>query len=197
MQQLRINTVTELTILESALNRKVLYYGKLKSMMQNQKNDKGAKALVDYASDYLNASQELLSQIEQTKVSFSKPIEVSDNGLNRSAFVALAHFLKQLNPSRFDMFKKGIGPDDYAVQLMNPMQRLIKDGKIMMHRTIETYYGIENDPFAWCWVFGEQWQYTDNTPEGCAQRIEFMLQYGVPKNWSKQMTGLEPITYKN
>lgn len=37
------------------------------------------------------------------------------------------------------------------------------------------------------WMFGEDWEYRDNTPEGAAKRIKYFLEHGVPKDWKDML----------
>jgi hypothetical protein len=47
----------------------------------------------------------------------------------------------------------------------------------------------------WQWMFGEDWTYVDNTPQGAAARIEWYLAHGLPENWRAQMFNAEPLCY--
>jgi hypothetical protein len=48
----------------------------------------------------------------------------------------------------------------------------------------------------WEWCFSSPWQYTDNTPEGAALRIEWLLENGLPQEWCEQLLGDSPLCYK-
>jgi hypothetical protein len=49
----------------------------------------------------------------------------------------------------------------------------------------------------WVWCFSPLWDDTDNTPQGAAARIEWLLKNGsVPKNFREQMYGSEPLCYQ-
>ena len=45
------------------------------------------------------------------------------------------------------------------------------------------------------WCFAYFWARVDNTPEGAAKRILWLLEYGVPKDWQAQMLGSAPLCY--
>ncbi|MDH7796399.1 MULTISPECIES: hypothetical protein [unclassified Beijerinckia] len=47
----------------------------------------------------------------------------------------------------------------------------------------------------WDWAFGPGWSYLDNTPQGAAKRIYWLLEHGLPKNWAEQQSGEEPLCY--
>lgn len=49
---------------------------------------------------------------------------------------------------------------------------------------------------AWDWCFSEEWRYVDNTPQGAADRIDWLLEYGLPLNWQEQLFGEAPLCYK-
>ena len=48
----------------------------------------------------------------------------------------------------------------------------------------------------WYWCFCDCWGSTDNTPQGAAARIRYMLENGVPENYDEQMCGDEPLSYE-
>ena len=52
------------------------------------------------------------------------------------------------------------------------------------------------DSAEWQWLFCAPWTKIDNTPEGAALRIEWLLKNGLPENWQEQMCGLDPLCYK-
>jgi len=47
----------------------------------------------------------------------------------------------------------------------------------------------------WKWCFHNSWIMADNTPIGAAKRIKWLLKYGLPDNWERQMEGLMPLCY--
>ena len=70
-------------------------------------------------------------------------------------------------------------------------KRYNEDWSDYSHRTlIET--GSE-----WAWCFSGLWAYRDNTRRGAAQRIIYLLQYGLPDTWKSQMDGDTPICYQH
>lgn len=48
----------------------------------------------------------------------------------------------------------------------------------------------------WKWCFSTYWKQIDNTPTGAAERIEWLLNHGLPEDWYEQMTGETPLIYK-
>jgi len=46
------------------------------------------------------------------------------------------------------------------------------------------------------WIFDSEWQKTDFTYKGIAQRIQYFLEHGVPQNLELQQMGCEPLCYK-
>lgn len=53
----------------------------------------------------------------------------------------------------------------------------------------------EESDEAWEWCFGGDWQYSDNSPEGAAKRILYMLEHGVPEDSFEQMAGDTALCY--
>ena len=50
---------------------------------------------------------------------------------------------------------------------------------------------------AWDWLFSPDWDETDNTPVGAADRIEWLLRNGLPDNADEQSQGLAPLCYRS
>lgn len=61
-------------------------------------------------------------------------------------------------------------------------------------------YGLDvNDPQGdaeWEWCFSEDWSMVDNSPEGAADRIEYLVEHGLPTNAFEQQQDIDPISYR-
>lgn len=60
----------------------------------------------------------------------------------------------------------------------------------------ESFTGISKRTGEWQWCFAGEWSEVDNTPEGAARRIEWLLEHGLPKDWDYQMCQITPLCYK-
>jgi len=69
------------------------------------------------------------------------------------------------------------------------------DGEINFVKWSEIFTSL-ND-YQWNWCFSWDWRLRDNTPEGAALRIEWLLKKGLPRNWKSQMIGKAPLCYRN
>jgi hypothetical protein len=49
----------------------------------------------------------------------------------------------------------------------------------------------------WIWCFSRDWQKVDPSPLGCAKRISYLLQTGLPRDWAEQILGQTELTYLN
>lgn len=56
-------------------------------------------------------------------------------------------------------------------------------------------FNIYSSSPEWEWCFSYYWMYVDNTPEGAAKRILYLLEHGLPKNWRDQMNGDAKLCY--
>lgn len=58
-------------------------------------------------------------------------------------------------------------------------------------------FGVRSGDRAWHWCFGGGWSTTDNTPQGAAKRILWMLRRGVPDDAVFQMVApsCAPLCY--
>jgi hypothetical protein len=55
-------------------------------------------------------------------------------------------------------------------------------------------FGAHNDD-VWDWCFSADWSDTDNTPQGAAARIEYMLEHSVPYTAREQKLGERKLCY--
>ena len=55
---------------------------------------------------------------------------------------------------------------------------------------------ILNDGDERRWVVSGYWAEVDNTREGAALRIDYLIDTGLPENWCEQINGTAPLTYK-
>ena len=60
----------------------------------------------------------------------------------------------------------------------------------------EKFTGLSTTSDEWDWCFSSGWSHFDNTPEGAAKRIEWLINKGLPKDWFKQMGGENPLCYQ-
>lgn len=59
-----------------------------------------------------------------------------------------------------------------------------------------TWYGRSlGQGYGGDWCFAASWESTDNSPQGAAARIRYLLDLGVPSNWTAQMNGNAPLCY--
>jgi hypothetical protein len=57
-------------------------------------------------------------------------------------------------------------------------------------------FGIHVDSDEWDWVFGMYWRFTDDSPIGAADRIDWLLEHGLPEDSEDQMNGITPLCYR-
>lgn len=58
---------------------------------------------------------------------------------------------------------------------------------------IDEYFELSDDEYYWC--FGCEWSDVDNTHQGAAKRIRWMLANGVPDDFEDQIKGVKPLCY--
>lgn len=72
--------------------------------------------------------------------------------------------------------------------------------KPLHNQSWETYssyaFGLIAYSDEWGWCFDPEWAATDNTPEGAAARINWLLDHGLPDRWCDQMRGDFPLCYR-
>ena len=126
--------------------------------------------------------------------------------MNRENLQKMADYIRAIPQDRFDMelYRKGQHktPECDSVGCIighctmldtEPLPRSL-GGKIMF---VEWSYRFTLlDLKSWFWCFDSNWEKTDNTPEGAALRIEWLLNHGLPEDFFKQMYGEAPICYK-
>lgn len=62
---------------------------------------------------------------------------------------------------------------------------LFAEGEIEFADWSEDFTGLNMHSTEWHWCFGVTWAKYDNTPLGAAERIMFLLTYGVPDRFIK------------
>jgi len=61
----------------------------------------------------------------------------------------------------------------------------------------EQFTGFMKEEPEWEWCFDALWYLVDNTPYGAAQRIIYLLENGLPKDWRRQKINIAPLSYTN
>lgn len=56
-------------------------------------------------------------------------------------------------------------------------------------------FGLDIKTSLWDWVFHMRWAEVDQSPEGAAKRIIYLLEYGLPHNSHDQRVGLATLCY--
>lgn len=51
------------------------------------------------------------------------------------------------------------------------------------------------DPVSWTWCFAERWKFIDNTPQGAAKRIHWLLEHGVTDDVEEVLAGRQLPDY--
>jgi len=59
----------------------------------------------------------------------------------------------------------------------------------------EHLFGIDDDSEEWDWCFSGDWAHVDNTHYGAAKRIMWLLDKGLPEDWSHQLEGDADLCY--
>lgn len=67
-------------------------------------------------------------------------------------------------------------------------------GTILFYSWSKKFFEVTH--WEWEWLFAPDWKCTDNTPEGAALRIEWLLKNGLPKDSEEQVRGYGPLCYK-
>lgn len=79
-----------------------------------------------------------------------------------------------------------------------PYAGIIKYSSESWNDYVERVFGVGSwDTEYWAWLFSAGWVYTDNTPEGAAKRILYLIRHGLPDNWEEQKEGSAALCYLN
>lgn len=76
-----------------------------------------------------------------------------------------------------------------------PLPRLHSSNHIDFGEWSEDFTGLDQSSDEWEWCFSSSWHEEDNTPDGAALRIEWLLKNGLPTDWKFQMEGALPLCY--
>lgn len=61
----------------------------------------------------------------------------------------------------------------------------------------EKFTGLDGSSQEWMYMFASYWYWTDNTPQGAAARIRYVVKNGIPVDWYAQMMYGIPLSYEN
>jgi len=128
--------------------------------------------------------------------------------MNRPNLALMPPFIRTIPKDKFDMmsFREGQSktPECKSVGCVighctvldpNPLPRN-RFSRISFYEWSENFTGLAKFGHEWRWCFDSNWVDTDNTPNGAALRIEWLLNHGLPKDWYEQMNGFNPLCYK-
>jgi hypothetical protein len=126
--------------------------------------------------------------------------------MNKENLQRMADYIRTIPKELFDMGEYRTGQtitnecDSVGCVLghctvLNP-DPLPKDrfGSIDFNRWAYKFTGTTENEWVWC--FGSTWRNTDNTTEGAALRIEWLIKHGLPENWRAQYNNETPLCYK-
>lgn len=117
--------------------------------------------------------------------------------MNRENLQKLADYLLIVSPDKFDMTAFTDNEQDFAGRTMTSCGTVgcaIGHGpnagfeKNLGESWVEYSERLfELNKYEWSWCFGEEWADIDNSPIGASQRINTLLNIGLPYNWHEQM----------
>lgn len=67
------------------------------------------------------------------------------------------------------------------------------EGDIEFGMWSQHFTGIKDEMWEWC--FASEWANVDNTTNGAALRIEWLINKGLPHDWDDQMNGQAALCY--
>lgn len=126
--------------------------------------------------------------------------------MNKENLQKMADHIRTIPQDRFDM--KRFRDVDYAIVECKSVGCVIghcvhlapelitrgKFGSIDFSDWSSLFTDTNLDESDWC--FSSGWVNTDNTPSGAADRIEWLINNGLPENWKDQIWGDAPLCYK-
>ncbi len=119
--------------------------------------------------------------------------------MNKENLQRMADYIRTINPSNFSMEFWRNGQEQKpecdsvgcvighctVLDAENIENFIQPNGKIDFDEWSNHFTGIQSAEWYWC--FDADWYYRDNTPEGAARRIEWLIKNGVPEDWKSQM----------
>jgi hypothetical protein len=84
----------------------------------------------------------------------------------------------------------------WSVSLFVPPKPRSCDNQLTMWKGHSyKHFGIRSGA-RWEWLFGGDWAEGDDTPDGAADRIDWLIEHGLPKDWKDQQCGEAPLCYR-
>jgi len=78
-----------------------------------------------------------------------------------------------------------------------PTGRTYKNWESWAEYSFRIFGMDEEDEGEWDWCFSGDWSDVDNTNQGAAKRIVYLIEHGLPANYKNQMYGRAPLCYVN
>jgi len=126
--------------------------------------------------------------------------------MNRENLQKMADYIRTIPQDRFSMkfyrFGQHETPECDSVGCIVGHCTILDTNPLPIYRSKAINFNEWSDQFtllygaSWAWCFSERWARVDNTSEGAALRIEWLLKHGLPENWYEQLWGIEPLCYK-
>ncbi len=129
--------------------------------------------------------------------------------MNKENLQKMADYIRTIPEEKFDMRDYRSFDDKFSTECdsvacvighctvldkENILENFIKSsGNICFTEWSYDFTGIMSNEWYWC--FSSYWTDTDNTVEGAARRIEWLINNGLPEDWEKQMHREEKLCY--
>ena len=127
-------------------------------------------------------------------------------GINLANLIRMADYIETVPQDKFDMYTYRYGnklkPECDSVGCVVGHFTILEDGNlprlgsnlINFSKWVNKFIGTDSIRVG-LYLFGSDWQDTDNTPTGAAKRIRYYVANGLPENWREQLWGEAPLSY--
>lgn len=131
--------------------------------------------------------------------------------MNKENLLKLADFLDTVKPEAFDieLYSNGDREAIDPAAICGTVACALGWGPMVIPPTKDDFllfefhwpaycrraFGIGSYTDAWHWCFDSAWGPLDNTPTGAAKRIRYLVERGVPHNWTAQTLGDVPYMF--
>lgn len=123
--------------------------------------------------------------------------------MQRENMYNLAAYLLGDIQSRFDMSSFCQSGNEYKSTVCGSVGCAIGHNTYLVDKLLDegwlsySFRTLVSNINEWLWCFSNRWNETDNTKEGAAKRILWLLEYGLPEDWLNQRDGKSPLCYEN
>ena len=116
----------------------------------------------------------------------------------------MSDFIKDIDPKLFDIRTSRMDTSygvvrnaiaHCAIHFMESNPEADIEEPHTYYKWAKDFTGLSLYSLEWKWCFSANWSHSRNNPIDTSQRINYLLAFGLPRDWFSQMNGLTEVIY--